>query len=488
MLQQTFLDEMFLGVTVYEDVFKVVALHVQDRDIGKAGKIHKKVLAVVKKLYKDNSDTLPTLGQIQQIAFSTGGKSMTMDKIIGATKTKSTVILNQLSEYILSVRTEQAIHDFAEDFNKSKEHRKPVSDLRLNLDGILDLNIVGDEYESTNPFDNYYDLLKELSNTEKDYSKVSFGIPILDKLCDGGMSVGDTALFIMRSGVGKSTILKFISFMATRFGHGVLHFQLEGSSSEAQMKYNQLWTGLGYRDITSGNNVRLNKPRKMWSFEKGRYEITERNELLKITQAKMNYMRSRFNKFNLEIVSFEEFGTPDMSIVENKVIEYIERNGYPPGLISIDSLDLMHPGDGLKYGYDTQSIKMRIQNSAKIMKNISTKYGSRVLTVTQTGNVRFEDWNNEDFVIDRSYALGDKNVANPFSFVFTGNRTIIEKRNDRIRIFIDKLRDYDGEGNIYELITDYDHGKAININALDNEKLNKKKEEASADGEKTDKK
>lgn len=481
MLQQTFLDEMFKGVTIYEEVFKNVALHVQDRDIGKDNIIHKKVLTVIKRLYKKDKDTLPTLGQVQQMVFSTGNKSMVLDKIINASNASKGVILTQLSEYILSVRAEQAIHDFVGEFNKSENHLKPVSDLKENLTEIIDLNINGSAYESTNPFENYFNLIDELAQQDVDNTKVNFGIPYVDELCNGGMAVGDTALFIMRSGVGKSTILKHVAFNASRMGADVLHFQLEGSDTEAQMKFNQLWTGLNYRDIINNEDIHLNRKRTMWNCVDGRYTITSRDKLLRLMQAKMNNVRKRFNQFNIEVVSFEEFGTPSMKIVEDKIIDYIERTGKPPKLITVDSLDLMHPGDGMNYGVDTQSIKMKIQNSAKIMKNLSTKYKTRFISVTQTGNVRFEDWNNEDFVIDRSYSLGDKNVANSFSFVFTGNRTIEEKRNNRIRIFVDKLRDYDGEGNVYTLITDYDHGKAININHRDNEEEKRKKEALEKD-------
>ena len=206
------------------------------------------------------------------------------------------------------------------------------------------------------------------------------------------------------------------------------------------------------------------KPKTIWCSKQGKIVIDDKLEYLKFVNSKMDYLRERMNKFIIEIVSFEEFGTPDMKAVDSKITEFTEKFKHPPHLVIVDSLDLMYPGDGFKYGPDIQSTKMRIQNSAKAMKNIGLRHKTRVISATQTGDIKMEDWNNEDFVIDRSRSMGDKNVANPFSFVFSGNRTIKEKKLNEIRFFIDKLRDYEGEGMVFSLPTDYDHGKAINLN------------------------
>src|SRR5690606_29669026 len=96
---------------------------------------------------------------------------------------------------------------------------------------------------------------KQMSKDNGDQikEKVPFGIDILDTLTDGGMDIGDTALWILPSGAGKSTVLKWTGMYACRLGYDVLHFQLEGSKQEAYDKYGQIWTGAEYRDIKWGN-------------------------------------------------------------------------------------------------------------------------------------------------------------------------------------------------------------------------------------------
>ena len=49
-------------------------------------------------------------------------------------------------------------------------------------------------------------------------------------------------------------------------------------------------------------------------------------------------------------------------------------------------------------------------------------------TSTQASDVPIEIWDNSERVIDRSYTEGDKTLVKPFSYVFTGNMTMEEKK------------------------------------------------------------
>ena len=91
---------------------------------------------------------------------------------------------------------------------------------------------------------------------------------------------------------------------------------------------------------------------------------------------------------------------------------------------------------------DPTFIKYKLQRSAQLFKDLMVEINAAGITATQASNVPIEIWNNEDKVIDRSYTEGDKTLVKPFSFVFTGNRTILEKKEDRLRVYIDKFRDY----------------------------------------------
>lgn len=116
-------------------------------------------------------------------------------------------------------------------------------------------------------------------------------------------------------------------------------------------------------------------------------------------------------------------------------------------------------------------------------------------TAAQAGNVPLEIWDNSDKVIDRSYTEGDRTLVKPFSFVFTGNRTREEKKQNIMRIYMDKVRDYDTVKDTFPIVTDYGRGrfcdKALTAeyyggdkgftSSTPNKKTRKKKDE---DGEK----
>ena len=81
-----------------------------------------------------------------------------------------------------------------------------------------------------------------------------------------------------------------------------------------------------------------------------------------------------------------------------------------------------------------------------------------MITATQTGDVPFEVWNDPTRVITRQNTEGDRTLIKPFSFVFTGNITIEEGKQNMARIYCDKLRNYRNNGIIIRIPTNYENG------------------------------
>jgi replicative DNA helicase len=265
--------------------------------------------------------------------------------------------------------------------------------------------------------------------------KVPFGIDILDDKTFGGIDVGDIAMWIMRSGVGKSTVLKWTGMYACRLGYDVLHIQLEGSKQEAFDKYSQIWTKLDYKDLKFGD----------------------------ISKDKMDQLKNVISEMNkvgkeLFIYSFEKFGEASIVDVRDIVIEYQKMKGKFPDIIIIDSLDLLKTGENTKIDTDPNWKKDKMQRVAQRMKDIATEFKTRILTATQTSDVPFSLWNDIDKVIDRSHTEGDRTLVKPFSFVFTFNATMDEIKNNVGRIFIDKFRNYKINDPICKIATKYDKG------------------------------
>ena len=263
--------------------------------------------------------------------------------------------------------------------------------------------------------------------------KVPFGVDRLDDVSFGGMEIGDTSLWIARSGVGKSSILKWHGYSAAIRGVPVLHIQLEGGIKACMQIYDQLWSAQSYSGIKSGNIS--SKDRK--KIEQAIKEVKELSS-------------------DIEVYGFKKFGQASMSDVRQLCYDYFNAHGKFPGLVILDSLDLVKTGISKKIDSDPDHKKEKLQTCAQLLKNLADEIGAPIITATQTSDVPFEVWNNPDKVIDRSYTEGDKTLVKPFSFVFTLNMTIEEKANATARIYVDKLRDYKESQEVITIATNYD--------------------------------
>lgn len=288
----------------------------------------------------------------------------------------------------------------------------------------------------------YRDLFKNISSiqmkAEDDTrrSKLPIGITTLDEITDGGVPRQDTALFIMRSGVGKSTFLKYVGWYNTSIAHNhVLHVQLEGGADEAVVKYDQMIANTTYSKIMRG-------------------DVSE--ETRKRVTAIVN--RAAVVNSDVDIYASDEMLDMNVSDLVQVIEDYKKEYGYYPDLICIDSIDLMLTGENKKIDFDPNFIKYRLQKVAQRLKDIAKKYDCAVWTVTQTGDVPFELWNDPTRVITRQNTEGDRTLIKPFSFVFTGNITIEEGKQKIARIFCDKLRNYQNNGIIVRIPTNYENG------------------------------
>lgn len=388
---------------------------------------------------------IPTYGFISQ-KFNARKEMEDVENALVSIKnapvTEMETILTQLSDYIIHVKAKLALQESVNLFNSGKLEEatklmitssEDIGKFSLKKTDGQFLKIFGD-FESQ--------MQERIRQSEEEHSvtdKVPFGILPLDVLT-GGIDVTDTVLWIMRSGVGKSTALKWTGMYAARLGYDVLHVQLEGSKQEAFDKYTQVWTNSKYNEVKYGN-------------------------LPEEKLAKIRKQLEKLKTFNRELFlfSFEQFGDVTCVDLRNLIIEYEKVRGKFPDLVIVDSWDLLYPGDGHTYGIDPYAQKMRYQNSAKLLKNIGTEFKTRILTATQTANVPLAVWNDPDKVITREDTMGDKNAANQFSYVFSGNQTMSERKKKTMRIHIDKLRNYDPKDSTYPVATDYEVGHFFDL-------------------------
>lgn len=379
---------------------------------------------------------LPSIGVICQKLCDEDAVQLAAKEIKKAALIDREIAIDQLQSFVKETEFEllsRKVHDLYEEGKKEEAIRVNAEESQR----ILEMSFRSKSGGFQSVFGGFHERMVERrmegdAASEKPV-KVPFGVDRLDDVSFGGMEIGDTSLWIARSGVGKSSILKWHGYSAAIRGVPVLHIQLEGGIKACMQIYDQLWSAQSYSDIKSGNI----SPKDRKKIEQAIKEVKELSS-------------------DIEVYGFKKFGQASMGDVRQLCYDYFNTHGKFPGLVILDSLDLVKTGISKKIDSDPDHKKEKLQTCAQLLKNLADEIGAPIVTATQTSDVPFEVWNNPDKVIDRSYTEGDKTLVKPFSFVFTLNMTIEEKANATARIYVDKLRDYKESQEVITIATNYD--------------------------------
>lgn len=379
---------------------------------------------------------LPSIGVICQKLCDEDAVQLAAKEIKKAALIDREIAIDQLQSFVKETEFEllsRKVHDLYEEGKKEEAIRVNAEESQR----ILEMSFRSKSGGFQSVFGGFHERMVERrmegdAASEKPV-KVPFGVDRLDDVSFGGMEIGDTSLWIARSGVGKSSILKWHGYSAAIRGVPVLHIQLEGGIKACMQIYDQLWSAQSYSDIKSGNI----SPKDRKKIEQAIKEVKELSS-------------------DIEVYGFKKFGQASMGDVRQLCYDYFNTHGKFPGLVILDSLDLVKTGISKKIDSDPDHKKEKLQTCAQLLKNLADEIGAPIITATQTSDVPFEVWNNPDKVIDRSYTEGDKTLVKPFSFVFTLNMTIEEKVNATARIYVDKLRDYKESQEVITIATNYD--------------------------------
>lgn len=434
-LNPGFMAEIFKLMFSDEVIMRIASEYLKYELIPKEWVGYKFILREAIVQYTEKNK-LPSIGAICQKLCDEDAVQLAAKEIKKAALIDREIAIDQLQSFVKETEFEllsRKVHDLYEEGKKEEAIRVNAEESQR----ILEMSFRSKSGGFQSVFGGFHERMVERrmegdAASEKPV-KVPFGVDRLDDVSFGGMEIGDTSLWIARSGVGKSSILKWHGYSAAIRGVPVLHIQLEGGVKACMQIYDQLWSAQSYSDIKSGNIS--SKDRK--KIEQAIKEVKELSS-------------------DIEVYGFKKFGQASMSDVRQLCYDYFNTHGKFPGLVILDSLDLVKTGISKKIDSDPDHKKEKLQTCAQLLKNLADEIGAPIITATQTSDVPFEVWNNPDKVIDRSYTEGDKTLVKPFSFVFTLNMTIEEKANATARIYVDKLRDYKESQEVITIATNYD--------------------------------
>lgn len=430
-INANFLGELFRKAFISSDIATALVRYLDFKFIPKEEVGFKFVLKEFKEQW-EQYEKLPSIGAISQKYNDNDNVQLTIQQIKASQISDNEILLTQFESYIkdsefqlLNKRIVELYNegkkDEAIEINRDESERICNFSIRANSDMFLD--VFGD-----------FDRQRHTWQDQRESSPVvPFGIDVLDDLY-GGIDAGDIELWLARSGVGKSTVLRWRAFTSALSGNPVLHIQCEEDKQKVHMKYTQMWTFKSFSDLKNDD-----------------FTSEELKALHKTIKQIQSYAK------DIKIYSFKKFGDATIFDIRNLILEYKKVMGYFPRVVIIDSFNLVRTGIN-SYDNDPKP-KYRLQECGKRLKNMAEEFGLSIVTATQTGDVPFEVWNDEEKVIDRSYAEGDRTVVQPFSWVFSINQTLEEIKNKVCRIYKDKVRDYENNDPVFKIALDYGNGR-----------------------------
>lgn len=437
-LTDFYLDELFRSIIANGNVFRVAKRYLEYQFIPKELVSYKRIYQAI--LNHAVNETAPSIGFLSQTFTDDDDIQKVLGKIKSVDLPNPNVIIKGLESYIKEIQFESLYNDIFSEYNEKDNRDAAIKRMAEEAVRINSISLLNESGKFVRVFADFEDGVRRDADTyEKNSSlpkKVPFSIDAIDELTNGGMDVSSSALILLRSGDGKSTWIRHMSFWAALKGFNVLHVQLEGGSEEVRHKYNQTLTAQNYSKVKNG-------------------EISE--PVMKKMRKQITLMKQSIN--DICIYAPETFG--QMSCVELRelVLEYEKVFGKFPDLIVVDSLNLLTTGLSKKLDTDPSFLKARLKKNAELITDIATEFKTRTVAAMQTGDISIEKWNDPEFCINRSHTEGDKTLVQPFSYVLSSNRTINEIKTNCARIYVDKFRNYKIKEPIIPICTNFDKGR-----------------------------
>ena len=384
----------------------------------------------------DKTGKIPTIGQIQQ-QFSED--ESVLEKVAEISDVEideenvgsEAVILDTFERFIKKMKFLEANDKITDYYNQGKKDQ--AWDMFVKYaDEFSKFSIQDAKFETV-----FGDFAKRQAQRQsEDYNfrfKIPTGIDEVDYRLGGetgGPETGECVLWLGDSGAGKSQVLVHCGVSAARQGHRVAHFQLEGTKEQCLNRYDAAWTGTLYSEVKLGN----------------------------IPAKKMEVSKRIINKLKRSdiIVSSEETFNAKTLVDVRRELKEMEKSYGKIDVIIIDYLELLEVGDG--HNYSPSEERFRQAKLAKGMKMLAMEFNTVVHTATQSSNIPEECKNDPEFVITRAQLSEDKGKCRPMDIFITLNQTRDERKEEVMRLYTDKLRDYKS-GDVIKIANNFAYSR-----------------------------
>lgn len=422
-LASNFITELFSYALSHKDTFEIVRAYLKFSYLQTEAE--KKLWQWVVREY-NKTNRIPTLGQIQQ-QFRNDDKILELLVDIGDTEVDDTSdghnsLLATFEEYLKQMKFLESNDKIVEFYNRGDKEK--AYDMFVKFaNEMAEFSILDAEAERV--FQDFEQRqVQRIIEANNLSDKISTGIDELDYILggvNGGLEDGEFALWLGTSGAGKSQLLIHLGITAARQGKRVVHIQLEGTKKQCMNRFDAAWTGTLYHDMKLGNVSKKNLELSRKIIEK-------------------------FSRNDIFVYSCEKWGGMTVADVRTRCKE-IEKKYGKIDEINVDYLELLELGDGVHY--TPKDEPLRQIKLSRAMKTLAMEFGAVVNAATQANDVSFEERNDPDFVFNRSNLGQSRGKIFASDFFATINFTVDERKEQIMRIFVDKAREHSGNQIIY---------------------------------------
>lgn len=431
-LSTEFLADLYNLAITNDQICSVVAKYMEDDFLPDQ---QYQMLNSALKNYFTEYKTAPQYGIIIQRLASSRAVSELLEEIREvASNNNPDGVRDQFEKYLKLIQFKKIFKEVSKDYEKGEDgimyamssFIQKASELqRLSLKPEEFIDIAG----------TYEERLRENKNRQENPNcKLvnSFYIDGIDAMNQGRSLRSQLTVVLAASGVGKSHIARHIGYNAAYVsGLNVLHFQLEGSSSEVTDAYSAMFTSSSTYEYETGkiNPHALEQLKKKMDMYKGTLRVRA------------------FPRFG------KRFSTADAM---SECDKYREKFGVYPDVIIFDSLDLMTDSSGKKW--DNKSLRFERIAVAEDLKDLATTTNAWVVATYQA-TIEDAKWTDDEKNVLTGYNLSEcKGLQRPCSHLITLNQSRREYNEETLRIFVAKAR-FCKRSEPFRIATDYAHEK-----------------------------
>lgn len=411
-LKGDFITELIKCCFINQKIFDICRQHLKYHFL--ANEAQKKV---VKYIYEhfDVHNVIPTPGVVSQL-FPLDKEVTSLLATLKKTEVgadKFDTILSTFEQFIRKSRFLALYNKVTELYNQGKQEEAMTVQAKESEE-IVNFELKDNFYTTVFKDFDKRNTQRQSSDDKTLLEKLTTGIHGLDDITRGGLIKGTSSLCLARSGVGKSTYLRWLALCNARQGKRVVYFSAEGTEKELLAAFDAGWSGVAIDEMELGTLPAT----KQTKIKKAHTDILGRGGEI------YTFCSEQFTALTIEVC--------------RDVIMDIEKLHGKVDLVCWDYLELF----SLKGSYSNteNAERKRREDLANRITAISVELKLHCAVATQASDVEPDKLKKPDFVLTRHNTAECKGLVRPFSYHFTLNATPDEYESQILRIYVDKLR------------------------------------------------